>query len=223
MAITVGNVLDSVAALINDPNKITYTYAKMLPYFYIVYETAQNELTLAGHPALSEVSGVNLIPAGTREVDFIEVDTLPRDMVDVVVSAIRVYERAVGDNEDAWSPMERLEWDDLREFGSELGSWTWREGIMYVTPATVDREVKVLFRRTFREIVNEATQIEHPNFAAYLRHAVAGYIAAFVMKDMTRAAALDRLAEKSMEVAKSTAVKDMQFLPKRRRRYFFRR
>lgn len=219
MPITVSNVLDSTAALVNDPSKVTYTYVKMLPYFRIVYETAQNRLILAGHPTLSEVSIPQNIPAGTTEV--LALDTqIARD---TVVYPVSVFERAVGDNDDAWDPMERREWDDNREPSDTLGNWAWREGVIKLNAATVDREILVRYRRVFASILNETSQIEHPNFASFLSHATAGYIAMFVMKDITRANALNDLAEKSMDVAISTAVKNLQFLPKRRRRYFFRR
>lgn len=219
MPITVSSVLDSSAALLNDPNKITYTYLKQLPYFRIVYETAQNRLTLLGHPTLAEVSAVVTITAGTTEVALLDTQ-VSRDYVSYPVS---VYERAVGQTEDDWVEMRRGKWEDLRTDNSTLDNWAWREGVIKLNPATTNRELKVRFSRVFAAILDETVQIEHPNFAAFLRHATAGYIAMFVMKDLARAQALNVLADNSMGIALLTATKQMQYLPAVRPPYFFRR
>lgn len=219
MPIAVSSILDSTASLLNDTAKVTYTYVKTLPYFRIVYELAQNRLILAGHPTLAEISAVLSVPAGTTEVLALD-GGVARD---TVVYPVSVFERSVGGTDDDWEEMDRFEWDDNRTASDTLNNWAWREGVIKLNAATTNREIKVRYQRVFATIIDETSVIEHPNFASFLRHATPAYIAEFVMKDLQRAASLNALSEKAMEIAISTAVKNLQYLPARRRHYFFRR
>lgn len=211
-------ILDSSAALLNDVNKVTYTYAKQLPYFKIVYTKAQNRLLLLGHPTLAEVSVVSTVTAGIDEVTLVD-GTAARDKMSQPVS---LFERTVGGTEDDWDEMTRGKWEELRTPNATLDNWAWREGIIRLNPATVDRQVKVRYSRFFASITDETSAIEHQNFADFLIHGTAAYIAAFVMKDMVRAEALTVLANDAMQIALAGAVKTMQYTPAVRPRYFFR-
>lgn len=336
MAVTlVSQVLDSVAALLNDVNKVTYTYAKQLPYFRIVYDLSQNRLNLLGHPSLGEISNAQNIaiflptpsaptvtPVGTtgattygykivalvdsedehtaasaegttaignavlsstnyNRITFLPVpgasaynvyrtteagapvtkkitpqaDTARLTFSDiggaivvevppttntaltkqvtildqflmikeVLIEPVKMYERAVGASEDDWELMTRTAWEENREPGSTFDTWTWRRGVIRLIPATTAREVKLHFKKSFDTIVDETYLIEHPNFGTFIIYATAGHIAEFVMKDTRRAESLNNLANTALDVAVGSAVKTMQWLPARRRPYFFRR
>lgn len=339
MAVTlVSQVLDASAALLNDVNKVTYTYLKQLPYFRIVYDLAQNRLNLLGHPSLGEVSNIQQIeifvpnpvapvittagtpgattygykivaivddeeqhtiasvegtiatgnavlsatnynvitwepvagagsyivyrtteagapvtkklellypqfrtpktlafdnggpttvevPATTNTAYTKQITILDQFLLikDVLIEPIKLYERTVGDTDDAWEPMTRTAWEENREPGATFDTWTWRRGVIRLIPSTTIREIKLYYKKAFDAIVDETYLIEHPNFAAFLIYATAGHIAEFVMKDTRRAESLNNLANNAMDVAVGSAVKTMQYLPAKRRPYFFRR
>lgn len=219
-AILVSAVLDSVAALVNDPNKVTYTYAKMLPYIKIVYIRLQNRLILLGHPFLAEISANTTVTAGSAEITTL---AGPLTVKEVVGEPFTLFERAVGANDDSWTPMEFNKWEENRLAGATLDGWVWREGVIKVNPATVNREVKLRFIKNFALITDQTSNLEHDSFADYLAHATAAYIAMFVMKDMSRAEALAELTKESENVMVGIAVKNMQFHGVTRQRRFFRR
>ncbi len=211
-------ILDSSAALLNDAAKVTYTYAKQLPYFKIVYTKAQNRLLLLGHPALAELSDAGTVTAGQTNIVSID-GTIAKD---ILSQPVALYERAVGGTEDDWVEMTRGKWEELRTPAATIGTWAWREGAVYVNAATTNREIKLKYDRFFVAIVDETSTVEHQNFADFLIHGTAAYIAAFVMKDMAKAQALSALAEEAMKIALATAVKTMQYVPAVRPPYFFR-
>lgn len=335
MAVTlVSQVLDAVAALLNDVNKVTYTYVKQLPYFRIVYDLAQNRLNLLGHPSLGEISNAQLIsiflpdpvvpvittggtpgavtygykivaisdsedqhtiasPEGTIttgnailsatnynvititpvpgassyiiyrtneagvpvtkritpefitrtivkdiggtttvEVPAVTNTALTRQVTildqfllikEVLIEPVKMYERAVGASDDDWDLMTRTAWEENREPGATFDTWTWRRGVIRLIPSTTAREVKLHYKKAFDAVVDETYLIEHPNFGTFLIYATAGHIAEFVMKDTRRAESLNNLANTALDVAVGSAIKTMQWLPARRRPYFFRR
>ena len=219
MPLTAANVMDHSAALINDPNKITYTYAKMLPYLRMAYLKAQNRLGLLGHQSLAIISSGGLVTAGSDKIE--NVDGLPA--LDALIEPVFVFERTVGGNDNDWFIMEPVKWEDLREPREQLETWAWRQGYVKFTPATTDREVKVFYRGTFNSIIDENTVLSFPIFRDFLENATAGLIAEFVMKDKSRAAVLNSLAGDALDVAVVHSVKIMQKHPVKRRSYFFGR
>lgn len=218
MALDAGDIMDSAAALLNDPNKITYTYAKQLPYLKMAATKMQNRLTLLGHQVINEVSGTGTVTAGSAQIDLVDGDPSG----DILVEPIAVFERAPGENDDAWEPMNPALWEPLKEEGTTLEDWVWRKGYVRFTPATEDREVKIFYRRKLSPITDENSTIEFGIFQDYLENMTAGLIAEFVMKDRSRAQALYQLAEDAMDIAVMSATKMMQKFPAKVRSHFFR-
>lgn len=219
MPLTAGNIMDNAAALINDPNKVTYTYAKQLPYFKMAYQKAQNRLGLLGHQAVSVISTVGTVIAGQNRIT--NIDGLPSP--EILIEPVYVFERTPGATDNDWYIMDSVLWEDLREPRQNLETWAWRQGYVSFTPATVNREVKLFYRGVLSTIINETSTIDFPIFKDFLENATAGLIAEFVMKDRSRAAVLSALASDAMEIAVMHSTKIMQKHPAKRRSYFFRR
>lgn len=219
MPITAGDIMDDAAVLINDPTKITYTYAKQLPYLRLAYQEIQDRLILLGHPTVNTQTEIS-VPAGTSQITLVG----PNAARDVLLEAVMVYQRDVGADDNSWGdPIDRHPWLPVGEPNTDIFGWVWQEGIIILTPATANKEILVRYRTRLAVITNEASEIKFPGFRVFLAQKTAGYISEFVMKDRTRAAALYTLSERSFDVAVGTAVKSMQWMPAKRRSYFFRR
>lgn len=220
MPITAGDVMDSAAALVNDINKITYTYVKQIPYLKLAYQEVQDRLVQLGSPSVNTVSDFITVVANTESLDLLG----GIGARDILLEPVLVWQRAVGANNDSWEPLERMEWvGNLEEPGSTLGGWSWREGLIKFIKSTTNREIKIAYRARLVPIVNEGTIILFPAFNTFLSQKTAAYLAEFIMKDKSRASVLYTLSEKAFETAVMTSVKSMQYFPAKRRSYFFRR
>jgi hypothetical protein len=220
MPVTAGQIMDAAAALVNDVNKVTYTYVKQLPYLRLAYQEIQDRMVLVASPNINTVSAPISVVAGTASIDTIGA-TSSRDLL---LEPVTVLQRAVGANNDAWEPVERMEWiGDLEEPGATIGGWSWREGLIKLIPATANREIKILYRQRLAVIANETTEVLFPAFNTFLSQKTAHYLADFVMKDKSRAATLYALSEKAFETALMTSTKALQHFAVKRRSYFFKR
>ena len=214
MAITVADPLDAAAALLNDPDKVTFTYAVMLPFFKIAWRELQTFLVSNGIKDVDEYTTAALtITTNTKQWT----DT-PTDLL----FPIKMWERAVGESDEDWVEMEERIPDPSEAQETELEVWYFKEGDIWFRGADTDREVILRYQKELAAISSESTAIPVRGSISFLSFRTAGIIAR-ARGNKSRANDLDVDAKMHLDSTIATKVKDEQGLPVRPRRYGFTR
>ena len=214
MSVTAGACMDSSAALLADPAKITYTYVFQLPYFKIAWDELQESLVANGIVDVDEVtSSPATITAGAKEWT-----SAPADLL----FPITLWEKAVGASDTEYKEMDERIADPSESPESELGIWSFSEGVVKFRGATTDRVVTMRYQRELAAIVGDATVLPVLGVKNFLAFRTAGLIAR-VRGNRTRANDLDADAGKHHDDVISTKVKDEQGTPVRPKRYGYSR
>lgn len=205
--------MDTAASLLNDKNKLHYTYEKMLPFLKIAWTDLQESLRLQGIDLVHEKSSVIPVTSGTTEV------TLPSDFV----SPIYLEERETGGSEDSWLPMHETSWEPSMSPTDNLRFWAFREDKVYLIGATRDREVRLRYVKGLGPMTSEITPIPIANYDNYLSKQTAAYSAEFIGENPDRAGKLFNLAAASLGNQERSNIKGQQGTPAKRKPFWHHR
>jgi len=190
--INAGQVMDTVAPLLNDPAKTDYTYITMLPYLNIAIGELNELLEESNVGVTNDISPVYIVKAGVNILT-----NPPHDMIEIQ----ELGERQRGTN-DSFIALPRREFPDALPPSRSLLFWCWkRSEIMFnLNGATTDRDVQLKYtRRPFWGAQNELSIIGNVSAHMFLTYKTAALCAQFVGENETRAMILQVQAEKALE------------------------
>ncbi len=210
MSYTAGDVMDQVAALLTDPNKVTHSYATMLPYLRIAWDELQEALLAKGIVDLDEKAATKTITAG----GVVWNSDLPTDLL----LPTNLHEKGVGEADDKYELMTQREIDPAEEQETTLGVWDWEESEIKFRGATVSRVVLLKYQKSLIVISSENTVIPITSGKLYLAFRTAGIIS-LVRGNKARAAELNKDADFHISKTLGVKVKETQNEPIRPKPY----
>src|SRR5215813_4707625 len=83
---TAGNVMDIVAALLNDPQRTYFSYSSQIPYLQLAAQELEEWYEQNNIPVSSETSTVIPVDAGTTQIgfsDYTPAPNLPTDLIEI--------------------------------------------------------------------------------------------------------------------------------------------
>jgi hypothetical protein len=188
--INAGQVMDTVAPLLNDPDKTDYTYITMLPYLNLAIGELNELLEESNVGVTNEVSPVYIVRAGNNILT-----NPPHDMIEIQ----EIGERQLGDK-GPFIPLPRREFLDSLPVSNSLSFWTWSRQEIKFNAANTDREVQLKYtRRPFWGAQNDKSIIGTVSAHMFLTYKTAALCAQFVGENETRAAILQAQAERAFE------------------------
>jgi hypothetical protein len=217
--VTVANILDLVASLMNDTAKSKYTYTAMMPYFNLALQRMQEVLEVNEIPVMEETAAAITVDVGTTAIvaSSTTQPTYPTDLVEIQ----QLWERLAGSS-DPYVPMYKRDYlphylDDIPV--SDLVYWTWLNQEIRFIGATTDREVKLDYiKQYFANVVSSTTTvIAVMNSRTFLEFKTAAFCARYIGENPTRADSLDGEAGLSQELLTSISVKGKQDIQTRRK------
>jgi hypothetical protein len=217
-AVTVSDILDLVASLMNDTAKTSYTYTAMLPYFNIALAELQEELQLSEIPVMEKTNAAITVTVGTKIIaQGTTSNDLPLDLVEIQ----QLWERLSGSS-DPYVPMYKRDFlphylDDLPV--SDLIYWTWLEQEVQTFGATTPRDVKIDYiKQVFTNTVSSTTTaINVMNSRTFLEFRTAALCARYIGENPTRADSLDNDGQNAKDRLIGIAVKGKQDIQTRRK------
>jgi hypothetical protein len=212
---TAGDIMDSAAALLNDTQKQTYTYAAQLPYLKIALKDLRKKMELSNMPVTNEVSSVITLLAGVSTVSAITNPALPTGLVEIQ----QLWERPAG--VDPYIPMERKDFLPHYLEGvdtSRFMIWAWINNSIRLLPANQSNDLKIDYiQELFNSVVDQNSSIDVINGDSYLFNRTAALCARFIGENKTRADELDAFAIGSFNDMEGIENKARQAISTRRR------
>jgi len=205
--------MDDAAGMLNDVGKILYSYTSQLPYLKQVHEDLIMKLKVNGIPVLDEVSGALSVAALAKTLV-----TPPPDML----VPLSVEERAAGEGDDDWVPMERTDFEPTMEVATTLRFWTFRELEIKFLGASEAREVRIKYRKYLTAPSGSGSAITMYDARSFLGKRQAFYCAMFIGENAERAAVIADMAEDSLGDLLGSAVNVQQDKPVRPRPFNWR-
>jgi hypothetical protein len=202
--------MDSAAALLTDPDKLTYTYTFQLPYLKIAWDELQEALVANGIVDVDEVTS----PASTITAGSKEWTGQPSDLL----FPIKLWEKAVGAPDSEYTEMDERTPDPSELQVEELENWYFQEGLIKFKGATTDRSIILKYQRELTVITGDATILPVANVKNFLAFRSASIIAR-ARGNKSRADDLDADAKLHYDTAIGTKVKDGQGEPVKPRPY----
>lgn len=217
MSYALSVVMNSSAALLNDPAKTDYTFAAQLPYLRIALLELQEQFELNNIPVTNETSAGITVDAGVKVIGFNTTPALPSDLIEIQ----QIWERLDGSSEP-FIPMTRFEFLPHYLEGepvSELIYWSWIKQELRFIGATTDREIKLDYISSLfsPNTADETTIITVINTQTFLTYRNAALCAEFIGENPSRAQALNVDAGMAMDRALGIPTKGKQSIAIRRR------
>jgi len=214
MTLLAGNIMDRSAALLSDPNKITFTYTLQLPFLTIAWDELQEELVANGIVDVEEKTSTAI----AVNANVIELTSPPTDLL----FPLKLWERAPGEIDEDWVEMQEAAVDPADPKIEILEVWYWEENIIKFRGSTANREIKIHYQKELASISGENTAIPVTNAKSFLSHRTAALVAE-TRGNKVRAGALHARGDYFLARIMSTKVKDMQDGPVRPKRYGYDR
>jgi len=204
------DVMNSVAALMNDPEMTDYTYVTMLPYLNLAIEELNEHLEEANVAPSNQVSQILKINIGENQLYNPPID---------IVEIQEIGERQFG-ADGIFIPLPRKEFPDAYPTSSSLLFWCWKNQRVYFNPngANNIREVQLKYiARPVRLALDEHGLIGNSNASMYLTYKTGALCSQFIGENQSRAAILNEEAEQALERIISISNKGRQQIMTRHR------
>lgn len=195
------DVMDSAAALLNDSQKQTYTYAVQIPYLKIAMRELRELLELSNIPVTNETSTFITVPTGVTVIGFNTAPALPSNLAEIQ----RMWERPTGS--DNWIPMTKRELLPKYLEGvpiSQFLVWEWSGNQIKLLASNQYNDLKIDYIAQLFNLstLSQNTVIGVINAESFLSYRTAGLCAEFVEENKPKAddlnnnagLALDRVA-----------------------------
>lgn len=219
--LTAGQVMDSVAPLLNDSEMQVYTYAVQVPYLNTALRELQEYYELNNMPVTDTVSTVIEVPAGTTAVGYEPAVPVPNTpyLPDDLIEPKIVWERQ--HDVDPFIIMNKVDFLPRWQEGVELNQfiwYTWQSQQIRVLAANQANDLKLDYTRNlFSEIEDETDTINVVNAQSFLQYRTAALCARFIGEDIPRADQLDQFAGLSMDRSVGIGTKGRQAIVIRKR------
>lgn len=200
-------VIQTAQAFLNDARGQTYTFDKILPYLRIAYDDLQERLQLSESPAVMEHAGPMTVVANATELN---------PQPDDIILPLYMEERAPGEDDSSWVPMNPKRWEVNMVPGATLDFWTWRGGKIVFRGASVIREVQLQYLKGFPTLETQKADILVHNAKNFIGARTAELVERYVKHNFRKADSLATDAESSMERVLKIATKGEQAMPVRR-------
>jgi hypothetical protein len=217
---TTGDVMDSAAALNNDPSKTVYTYTKQLPFVNIALRELQRVYELNQLPVTSVTSAViSAIPTGTSttEITFTSSPALPNDLVEPRL----LWERQTGI--DPYVPMSKVDFLPQQLAGVQIPQfiwYVWQSQKIIVLSASEVNDIKMEYTKFLFSTVSSVTgadNLDVINTQSYLEFKVGALIAQYLAQNPSRAESLEGEAERALQESAGISTKGRQAIAVRHR------
>jgi hypothetical protein len=219
---TASDVMDKVAALMNDVAKTAYTYTAMQPYLNMALDELQESFQLNNIPIYNATTASIIIPVGTKAINAVDgpgvgtTPLLPADIIEIQ----GMYERLSGSN-DPYIPMVPREFlphalDDLPTEALQYYSYQGQR-ILFIGALT-PRDVKIDYiKAIITADTIPTTVIGVIDAKSFLYYRTAALCSQFIGENATRAAELNSNAVMSLDRVTGIGVKGKQSIQTRRR------
>ncbi len=207
---TAAEVADLVAAKLNDPSQGVYTDAVLLPFFNIANNELQILLELNNIPWLKEKSTTIDVDADDTEIDT------PSDFIE----PIQVWERIRDStSENDWFPVKEEAWIPEGEQLETIQYYCWQNAQLLINSPSLDREVKLYYRRTLTPFANINVSLEIADSQVWMAERIAQMIESDVMNSPSKALLRDPKVREAEQKFITKLLKNSQGLGVRRRPY----
>lgn len=193
---TAGDVMDTVAALLNDVNKQLLTYSAQLPYLQQSFRELREELQVNNVPVTTVKEEILSLVAGTTEVSFVTSPGLPSDLIEIR----QLWERQAG--VDPWIPMTRMETLPYSLEGQDSQNfliWSWADNKINLLAASQDNDLKMDYIKELTGIVDQNTVIAVINGRTFLEFRTAAKCARYINEDPEKSDAFNTDAQLALD------------------------
>lgn len=217
---TYTQVLDDVAALMNDAAQDEYTDAVLLPYLNMAMRELEEIYELNNIPSTNETSAKLDVPANTSVIAFsATTPVLPADLIEIR----QLW--CSQDGQNKWIRVDKREYLTSEELGTGstiqfLTVWAWMEQEIRLIASSVAVDIKIdyiryLFTRlTSGDLGGNLSVLNSHNTLMYR---TAGLASEFIAENKTRANELNAFALSSLNVNLGVSTKSKQTMVFRRR------
>lgn len=209
------DVMDSVAATLNDSQKRLFTYAAQLPYLNMALDQLQQEMENNNVSFTNSDALLVTIPAGITTIGGgIGAPSLPDDIVEIQ----QLFERVSGSSL-AYMGMRRVDFLPLNDFPTAyFGVWAYDNQIIHLPEATTSIDVKIQYIRARIAPINDSTNpIPLINSKLYLTYKTGALCAQFIGENPERAKDLSDKADNALYLFLNINTKGRQAQPVRHR------
>lgn len=217
-SLTAGQVMDRVAALMNDPARTDYTYEAQLIYLNMAVDELVENLEQANASPTNQTSTVIVVPLGANSLYPVEHPDGPHYPYDLI-EIQEVAERLSGTT-NQFTGLCRREWVGHFPPCDSLMFWTWEDQCIKFNPsgASTARDVQLRYvRQPIQQAQNENSLIGTIGTRSYLAYKTAGLCALFIGENPSRAQTLEQKAEESMDRLLGINTKGSQQIVTRRK------
>lgn len=216
MAYPASDVYAMCRSLLNDQNGTIFTDAVLQPFLNIALRDLGGLMARANIPVTNVTSAAIDVDAGVDNIG----DTgpaLPSNLTEIQ----GIYQRQADTDEDYFL-ITRYEFlphiDVATERTTYIPAWAWIGQVIRFIPANSDLQVKIDYiANAVPEITDESDQITLIDTLNYLGYRTGALAAMFIGENSTRAAVLDREAEKEWDLLEGVSTKGRQSISTRRR------
>ena len=197
--ITAGEVMDRVAALMNDPAKTDYTYNAQLIYLNMAIDQLVEHMNELNSPISNATSASIKVPAGINRLSYTieEAPIYPPDLVEIQGISERLY-----GSTDPLIPMVKREYIGFEPAQDALKYWAWEELRIKFNNngAKTDRELILQYIRTnLLHAENENSIIHLSTSISFLAFKTASLCARYIGENEVRAGMLETDALLALE------------------------
>lgn len=214
--VTAGQVMTTVANLMNDPALTVFSYEVQIPYLNIAIRDFKSQMVLANMPVTNQRSPEILIEAGVDNIGGGSGVSLPIGLVEVQ----QLWQTWAGTT-NQYSPIKKYEFLPHIYDGVELNTipyWAWMGGAIRFHPANTDLNIKIdMIADVLPNVTSEYDALPVIGCDDYLAFRAAALISMFIGANETRAQALNNEAKTEWDKFEATGNKSKQQITTRRR------
>ena len=215
-SIKASEVMEWVAALMNDVARASYTNAAILPYLNMAVDELQEELTRHNVSVTDETAAYITVLAGQTVITPVESPTLPHFPFDL--REVRDLGERLSGSSDPFVTMHRQTFLNVRTPSTSLIDYAWTGQEIRLNGAVSDRELKLDYIRELIHNVNtEHDEIGIIGSKSYLAYKTASFCAKYVAENPERATLLKEDADGCLENILGIASKGQQGIVTRRK------
>ena len=217
---TASVALDETRLLLNDVAAKLYTDTVLIPALNKAYRELRQQFADNGISVEKEQTADITIPTGTTTLTFSSSPALPANLL----YPIQIMEKFLGQNDTEYLEMQERQWTPDVTRSSRLQYWNWRQNTMIFPGASGVTVVRLRFWGSLTNITMAADEIGILDSETFLASRTAAIAAVSIGGSLDKARVLNEDAGSSLSTLLSTAVKNRQGLPVRRkpfRRYRF--
>ncbi len=209
-------VMDWIAALMNDVGKSSYTYTAVLPYLNMAIDELLEEFEVNNVPVTDNTAAYITVTAGMTAITPVESATLPHYPNDLV--EIRELSERLAGSSDSFVRMNKFDFLNVRTQTTSLVDWAWNGQEIKLIGATSDREIKLDYiKQILTDCQNENSIIPIIGVKSYLAYKGASFCAKYIAENEIRAEQLKEDASGCLENITGIQTKGRQNIYTRRR------